>query len=97
MRVGVLAKLTIKPGVNAGFEAAFRRFQQTVRSQEPGVVYFGLHRSKTDATAYTVVEQYQDAAALDFHRQTPHYQAIPATFSTFMAGPPHIEELDAIE
>ena len=97
MRVGVIAKLTIKPGTSAEFETAFKRFQQTVRSSEPGVVYFGLHRSLSDATAYTVMEQYQDAAALDFHRQTPHYQAIPATFSAFMAGPPHIEELDAIE
>ncbi len=97
MRTGVIANLRVKPGVNAEFEAAFRQFQQAVRSLEPGVVYFGLHRSQTDATAYTVMEQYRDAAALDAHRQTPHYQAIPATFGAFMAGPPHIEVLDAIE
>ena len=97
MRVGVVANLRIKPGVNAEFETAFRHFQQTVRSSEPGVVYFGLHRSQTDATAYTVLEQYRDSAAFAHHQQTPHYQAIPATFGAFMAGPPHIEVLDAIE
>ena len=97
MRIGVIANLRIKPGVNAEFETAFRRFQQTVRSSEPGVVYFGLHRSQMDATAYTVMEQYRDGAAWDAHQQTPHYLAIPATFSAFMAGPPHIEVMDAIE
>jgi len=97
MLVGVIAKLRIKPGVNEAFEAAFRRFQQTVRSLEPGVVYFGLHRSQTDATAYTVMEQYRDGEAWAAHQQTPHYLAIPATFGAFMAGPPHIEVLDAVE
>ena len=97
MRVGAIANLRIKPGMNAGFEAAFRRFQQTVRSSESGVIYFGLHRSRTDMTAYSVLEQYRDEQAWTEHQQTPHYSAIPATFGEFMAGPPHIEVLDAIE
>lgn len=97
MPVGVIAKLRVQAGKNAGFEAAFRRFQQTVRSTEPGVIYFGLHRSQTDPTAYTVMEQYRDAAALAEHRNTSHYQALPATFGDFMAAPAEIEVLDAIE
>jgi hypothetical protein len=64
---------------------------------EPGVVYFGLHRSRTDACAYTVVEQYRDGAGFESHQQTPHYLAIPVTFGAFMAGPPQIEVLDAVE
>jgi quinol monooxygenase YgiN len=97
MAVGVIARLRVQVDKAAGFEAAFRRFQQTVRSTEPGVIYFGLHRSQTDPAAYTVMEQYRDAAALAAHRNTAHYLAIPATFGEFMAGPPDIEVLDAIE
>lgn len=97
MPVGVIAKLRVQVGQNAGFEEAFCRFQQTVRTTEPGVVYFGLHRSQTDPLAYTVVEQFRDAAALAAHRATPHYLAIPTTFGSFMAGPAEVEVLDAVE
>lgn len=97
MRVGVIAGLRIKPGMNAGFEAAFRRFQLTVRASESGVIYFALHRSRTDPQSYSVMEQYRDQQGLNEHRQTPHYLAIPATFGEFMAGPPDIREYDAIE
>jgi quinol monooxygenase YgiN len=97
MPVGVIAKLTIKPGVNAKFEEAFVKFQQSVRAQELGNVYFGLHRSREDICTYTVLEQYRDEAALTAHRNMPYYFAIPATFGEFMAGPPDIQVLDAVE
>lgn len=97
MPVGVIARLKVRPERSAAFEAAFRQFQQTVRQSEPGVVYFGLHRSQSDPARYTVMEQYHDAAALEAHRNTPHYLAIPATFGEFMAAPAEIEVLDAIE
>jgi len=97
MPVGVIARLKIKPDQTLAFEVAFRQFQQTVRNSEPGVVYFGLHRSQDVVGSYTVMEQYRDAPALAAHRNTPHYLAIPATFGGFMAGPAEIEVLDAIE
>ncbi len=70
---------------------------QTVRSSEPGTVYFGLHRSQTGTGCHSVMEQYRDEAALAAHRNTPHYLAIPTTFGEFMAGPPELEVFDAIE
>ena len=97
MPVGLIARLKVKPDKTAEFEAAFCQFQQTVRSSEPGVVYFGLHRSQTEAGCYSVMEQYRDEAALAAHRNTPHYLAIPTTFGEFMAGPPELEVFDAIE
>lgn len=97
MPVGVIAKLRIQPGKNAGFEATFLSFQQAVRGQEPGNIYFGLHRSREDSCAYTVMEQYRDEDALTQHRNMPYYKAIPQTFGEFMAGPAEIEVLDAVE
>lgn len=97
MPVGITATLRVQPGRNAEFEAAFRQFQQTVRSSEPGCVYFGLHRSRQEPGTYIVMEQYRDDAAVAVHRSTPHYLAIPATFAGLMAAPPVIEEWDAVE
>jgi len=34
--LGVIAKLTIKPGTNADFEATMKALQAKVRSDEPG-------------------------------------------------------------
>lgn len=95
--VGVIAKLKILPGKNVDFEAVFAKYQQAVRTQEPGNIYFGLHRSRADSCAYTVMEQYRDEAALAAHRNTPWYKALPQTFAGLMAGPAEIEVLDAVE
>jgi quinol monooxygenase YgiN len=95
--VGVIAKLKIQPGKNAGFEATFVKFQQSVRREEPGNIYFGLHRSREDNCAYTVMEQYRDQDALVRHRNMPYYKEIPQTFAGFMAAPAEIEVLDAVE
>ena len=97
MPVGVVADLRIKAGMETAFEMAFGRYQQTVRDTEQGVVYFGLHRSRTVPDRYVVMERYCDEAALQAHRLTPHYQAIPATLGGFLAGPPDIQVFDAIE
>lgn len=97
MPVGVIAKLKIQSGRNADFEATFVKYQQTVRTQEKGNVFFSLHRSREDNCAYTVMEQYRDQDALTHHRNTAWYKAIPQTFGEFMAGPAQIEVLDAVE
>lgn len=97
MPVGVIAKLKIQPGKNVAFEAVFVKFQQAVRAQEPGNLYFALHRSREDACSYVVMEQYRDEEALGIHRSMPYYQAIPQTFGEFMAAPAGIEVFDAVE
>ena len=52
--------------------ALFR--QLTIASrQEPGCVTYVVHTVEDDPTTVVLYEQYQDAAALDFHRGTPHF------------------------
>ena len=82
--------------MNAAFEKAFLNYQQTVKDSESGNIFFGLHRSREDACAYTVMEQYNDQAALDIHQSADYYKNIPETFGQFMAGPPDIEFLDGV-
>lgn len=97
MPVGVIAHLNVKPEHCAAFERAFVEYQRKVRADEPGNLFFHLHRARDTAGSYTVMEQYRDEAALAVHRASEHYQAIPATFGTFMAGPPDIRVFDSVD
>lgn len=97
MAVGVIAKLTIKADCKADFEALFLNYQQTVLDTEAGNIFFSLHRSRVDPCSYTVMEQYRDEIAMEIHKNTAHYQAIPELFGPLMAEPPQIEYFDMVE
>lgn len=96
MPVGVTARLQVKTDQIENFERAFLNFQEQVRSQEPGCVYFHLYKSRAEPGEYLVMEQYTDQAAYDAHQATDHYKAIPQTFSDVMAGPPTVEAFDTV-
>jgi quinol monooxygenase YgiN len=51
----------------------FRKLQAASR-QEPGCVTYTVHRHKTDVQRFFIYEQYRDDAALDAHRNSPHFQ-----------------------
>lgn len=41
--------------------------------QEPGCVSYVAHFVESEPTTVLIYEQYRDAAALEFHRNTPHF------------------------
>jgi len=43
--IGVIAKLTIKPGTNAHFEAAMKALQAKVHADEPDNKLYALHKT----------------------------------------------------
>jgi quinol monooxygenase YgiN len=48
--------------------------QLTIASrQEPGCVTYVVHTVEDDPTTVLLYEQYKDATALEFHRNTPHF------------------------
>src|SRR5882757_2858510 len=61
--LGVIAKLTIKPGTNADFEATMKALQAKVRADEPGNKLYALHKTSDD-NVYVMLERYDDQAAL---------------------------------
>jgi hypothetical protein len=65
--LGVIAKLTIKPGTNADFEATMKALQAKVRADEPGNKLYALHKTSDD-NVYVMLERYDDQAALEAHR-----------------------------
>ena len=96
MPVGLIATLKVKDGKQTTFESVFNEYQNTVRNKEPGNLFFHLHKSREDSCTYVVIEQYVDDAAVEAHRNSEHYKAIPGIFADFMAGPPDIQVLDSI-
>ena len=96
MAIGVVAKLTIKEGKNEEFEAIFKELANAVTTNEEGNIFYALHRSRENETAYVVLEQYIDQAALDAHGASDHMKSIGARLGPSMAGRPEVEYFDAV-
>ena len=62
---------------HAGREAevvkVFRKLTEESR-REPGCLMYQVHQHKDDPRQFLVYEQYKDEAALDAHRNSPHFQ-----------------------
>ncbi len=51
---------------------------QAESRREPGCRMYVVHRHLADPTRFFVYEQYDDRAALDAHRASPHFQRYAA-------------------
>ena len=47
---------------------------QAASRQEPGCLMYLVHRHTEDPRRFFIYEQYRDAAALEAHRNSPHFQ-----------------------
>jgi quinol monooxygenase YgiN len=70
--IGLLATITILEGKNEEFESAFLDLTEKVRANEPGNVFYALHKSGSDPQVYKVMEQYDSPEALDAHGKTEY-------------------------
>lgn len=96
MTIGVIATITIQEGKNVAFEQAFLGLAEQVRANEPGNIFYILHRSKTDPQVYKVLEQYHDEADLDAHGKTEHFREANKVLATMVAAAPVVEVLDTV-
>ena len=96
MAIGIVARLKIQEGKEQEFESIFNEMATVVTDQEPGNIFYALHRSREDASTYVVLEQYADQAALDVHGKSDEFTAAAAKLGGCLAGRPEIEMLDAV-
>ncbi len=92
--IAVVAKLKIREGRNAEFEAFFRGLMASVRANEPGCRLYQASKSRTDPQVYCVQELYDDAAAQEAHRASEHVKAAGPTLVGFFAERPAVESFD---
>lgn len=73
--------LCVNITVNAGREdeakALFGKLQEESR-KEPGCILYVVHVHREDPRRFLVYEQYKDDAALDAHRESPHFKKYAA-------------------
>ena len=94
--IGMMVKIELKPDSDAAFEDTFAAQAAAVRNHEPGNRLYDLFRSRTRPGAYTLVEIYDDEAALASHRASPHMAAHRAKTASFVSDEPEIETFDVI-
>ncbi len=97
MAIGLLATITVQEGKNAEFEQVFLDLTEQVRANEPGNIFYVLHRSKADPQIYKVMEQYDSAEALDAHGKAGYFREANKALVALVAAPPEIEILDTVE
>ncbi len=83
-----MVELTVAPGSTDAFERAFAVQAASVRANEPGNRLYELFKSTTLSDSYTLVEIYEDDAALRAHRASPHMAANQPLTAPLLAAPP---------
>ena len=84
----IFVTIRIKPGFAAQFtEASFGDGQVSVRD-EPGCFRFDILKNSTDPNLFHLYEVYENEAALEAHRNAPHYKKWRETVQGWFDGDP---------
>jgi quinol monooxygenase YgiN len=68
---------------------------RTASLEEPGCLEYAVFRPVASADELLLVERYRDAAAVDAHRQSPHYGALVVERILPLLADRHVELLQA--
>lgn len=92
--VGYVASFAVKPGSEAGFEAALTTLAETVNRVENGVVLYAPYRGSEGK--YFMMERYVNEAARTAHGKAPEVAALFPGLGEFLAGAPVVNPVSAI-
>jgi len=76
--------IDVKPGETEKYLAALRE-NGAEAVKEPGCRVFNIHVRKDDPNHVFIYEVYDNAAALEAHRQTPHFKKYAATTGSMVS------------
>lgn len=93
--IGMTARIKIKAGKEAAFEAVGREMVQAVRAKEPGNVFYGLFKTERRGE-YVFIERWRDQAAIDAHMAAPHVTALMPRFADCMDGAAEMNRYEEI-
>jgi quinol monooxygenase YgiN len=72
----LIAKYHIKDGKAPTVLAELAKMRPLVQANEPGCKCYQVSRSTENDRVVILYEQYDDEAAVKFHRETPHFKTI---------------------
>ena len=83
--ISVVAKIPVKEGANAEFEAVAKKLVAAVAENEPGCELYELHKTE-DPQVYLFVERYVDMDAIENHRKSDHFRTLGKEMGAHMSG-----------
>jgi quinol monooxygenase YgiN len=94
----VIVRFFPKQGSEARVESILREMVVHTRN-EPGCRRYDLYRSAPASAEHTfaLIEQYADQAAIQAHRETPHYKAYRASIMELLAKPIDVAIVDPLD
>ena len=72
----LIAKYYVKPGNLTTVLAELKKMKPLVQNNEPGCKLYQVSRSTENDDTIVLYEQYDDEAALAYHRETPYFKTI---------------------
>ena len=69
----LIARYRAMPGDGDLVAETLRRMAEAVARHEPGCLLYRASRSIEDPDVFVLYEEYADQAALEAHRETPHF------------------------
>ncbi len=85
--LALIADLIAHPESQVEVEQILRGLVQTT-AQEPGNLYYAVHRVEDVPNRFMVYELYRDQVACEQHLQSAPLQNALGQFATLLAGPP---------
>ena len=95
MVLSVVAKIKVKDGQQAAFEAVASKLAAAVNANEPGCLLYTLNKSD-DPVTYVFLERYANEDAVKAHRASDHFRSLGREMGAFMDGPPEILRLSEV-
>lgn len=96
MSVFIFATLQCKPETVAAVRDAMRGMQRDSLA-EAGCQLYQVLQEEESAVMLHVFERYQDMAAVEAHRASPHYQAYRSWVADKLAAPVQVKLLQALD
>lgn len=93
--LGIICKLTIKPGANDEFERLIQLFKKEVDENEPGNLMYEIFRGETPEE-YIIMEKFKDKVALAAHNDTPHKHTISPQVGQLLNAKPEVKVMPSL-
>ena len=84
--LALVVEFGIKPAHVDAFDRAIVENARLSRETEPGCRHFDVCRDSADPTLFFLYELYDDDAAIEAHLRSPHYQAMNAATTDWVAS-----------
>ena len=96
MTVYVIARVQARAEHRAEMETELRHMVAATRA-EPGCLRYDLFADLDGGAGFSLFEAYRDAAALEAHRLSAHYQAYRSRTGDWLAAPTVVQVLSGLD